>query len=545
MKTRFFSFQPILTPNQLTLAAATYIALVLNIPFYIHVLSAVRENSDFNGLFLLSVPLVLMGLTTVFYAVFSVRWVFKPVIIFTVLLSTLMCYATHYYGIIFDRGMLQNGLETDTAEAFSYVNLNAIAFMLVVGLLPSMWIARTKLICKPVVSELFARFRLIATASTITFVLAAIFYVNYASVGRNHRELTAYLIPFKLYEASFKYVRDQIQEPEDAEHFTLLDPSPSLNSSNNKKLTILIVGETARAQNFSLNGYAKDTNRFTQAQQVVSFDHASSCGTATALSLPCMFSRLDREHYDKHQARTQQNVLDIAQAAGIDIEWIDNNNGGCKGVCDRVNATFIRPDTPSPLCDGEYCLDEILLQELDNRLGSVDDKHLIALHLMGSHGPTYYRRYPADHKRFTPDCPRSDIQNCDQASLINTYDNTIAYTDYVISEVIKRLDTFTVQTGIETSLLYVSDHGESLGENGMYLHGFPYAFAPKEQTSVPMLFWSNADQFDRTCVKQQIHKNISHDDLFDTLLGMLGVQTKVYDAHHDIFATCSTQPALT
>jgi lipid A ethanolaminephosphotransferase len=309
----------------------------------------------------------------------------------------------------------------------------------------------------------------------------------------------------------------------------------------------MVLGETARAQSFSLNGYNKPTNQFTDKQGVVSFSNMHSCGTATAVSVPCMFSRLDKDNYDKRIATSQQNALDLIHLAGADVLWISNNNGSCKGVCTRVKNLQVDISKTNPLCDGEFCFDEALLEPLRKKLNNLTHENtLIVLHMIGSHGPTYFKRYPIEKRVFSPDCQRSDIQNCSEEQLINTYDNTIAYTDFVLSKVITKLSELAETDDVETSLLYVSDHGESLGESGIYLHGLPYTFAPEAQTHVPMVYWNDQMQtdFNLACLGAFANEYITHDNIFDTLLSIMSVRSTVYKAASDPFIQCKSQSAI-
>jgi lipid A ethanolaminephosphotransferase len=251
---------------------------------------------------------------------------------------------------------------------------------------------------------------------------------------------------------------------------------------------------------------------------------------------------MGRANYDEARAVAQDNVLDVIQRAGINVQWIDNDSG-CKDVCSHVPTLNIDINTKSPLCDGKYCFDEIMLPELKRLVSEAKGKDsLITLHLIGSHGPTYFRRYPAAHRVFTPDCERSDIQNCSHDELVNTYDNTIAYTDYILSQVIEILKANS--TEFNTSMLYMSDHGESLGEKGLYLHGAPYALAPEEQTHVPGLLWLSDNYVKEkpvniTCLRQEAeNKNVSHDYLSHSLLNMTGVITSIYKPELSLIANC-------
>jgi lipid A ethanolaminephosphotransferase len=528
------------TTNQLIVFTSIYIVLVCNLPFLLRATSAITQTNDYSLVFLLSVPMLLLNFCIIFTSLLGIGKALKPLLIFILLLSSVLLYATSSYGIVFDYSMIQNTIETDSAEAFSYINLYDISFVIIVGGVPICCVFYAKIKSQPWLQSLTARVSLIAVNSITIILIASCFYANYASVGRNNRELLGYITPFKFIDASVKYANRHYFST--ALPFTILDSEPLLAiQHNNANVTVLVVGETARAQSFSLNGYSHDTNRYTKNSGIVSFSEVSSCGTATAVSLPCMFSRLDRKTYDNRTANAQQNLLDIAKAAGMDVLWVDNNNGSCKGVCARVNSIDINTSKSNPLCDGQYCLDEALLLPLQDKLNNLTAKNtLIVLHMMGSHGPTYYKRYPQDKKLFLPDCQRSDIQHCSEQQVINTYDNTIAYTDFVLSKIIGLLEELESGLTVKTTMLYISDHGESLGENGVYLHGLPYAFAPKEQTHVPMLFWQNKSLASHTdnCLTSISMEAISHDNLFDIILGVTSVSSSQYIESRDILAKC-------
>ena len=535
-----------LTTNQLLFFTCCYIALILNLPFLVKTAGVITALDNYNLLFLMSLPIFLLSLSIIIQGIFSFRWLTKPLLITTVMISSLIFYGTITYGIVFDYGMVQNTVETDSAEALSYVNLYAILFFLIFGVISSLIIYTIKLTYKPFFTELLSRVKMITLSFGAAFLIASVFYSNYASVGRNNKELLGYVTPYKLLDASYKFVRNQYFYP--PLQFKVLDTAPRIVRDNNRRhVTVMVLGETARAQSFSLNGYVKPTNQYTEKQGVISFSQMSSCGTATAVSVPCMFSRLNKNNYDKRIATAQQNAIDLIHLAGADVLWISNNNGSCKGVCTRVKTEQIEPDKSNPLCDGEYCYDEALLAPLKNKLKTLsNDNTLIVLHMIGSHGPTYFKRYPKEKSVFTPDCQRSDIQNCSQEQLINTYDNTIAYTDLVLSKIINELSGLDKKDDIETSLLYISDHGESLGENGVYLHGLPYAFAPEEQTHVPMIYWSDKIQtdFNSQCLNTLAKSPISHDNVFDTLLSIMSVKTSAYRIESDPFIDCKSQQAI-
>ena len=535
-----------LTTNQLLFFTCCYIALILNLPFLTKATNAITALDHYNILFLISLPIFLLSLTVLVQGLFAFRWLTKPLLITTVIISSLIFYGTITYGIVFDYTMVQNTVETDSAEALSYLNVYASLFFLLFGVLPAFLIYKVKLTYKPFIRELLSRLKAISLSFGVVLLIASVFYSNYASVGRNNRDLLGYVTPYKMIDASYKFVRNHYFYP--PLKFKVLDTLPTIVRDNSRKhVTVMVLGETARAQSFSLNGYAKPTNINTEKQGVISFTDVSSCGTATAVSVPCMFSRLNKKNYNKRNATAQQNAIDLINLAGADVLWISNNNGSCKGVCTRVKTIQVDTDKSNPLCDGEYCFDEALLAPLKQKLNSLTHENtLIVLHMIGSHGPTYFKRYPSDKNVFTPDCQRSDIQNCSPEQLLNSYDNTIAYTDFVLSKVINELSILDNKDNIESSMLYISDHGESLGESGVYLHGLPYAFAPEQQTHVPMIFWTDNAQadFDTACLRDLSKSSISHDNIFDTLLSIMSVKSKAYHIENDPFIDCKSEHAI-
>ena len=532
---------PSLNINQLLVITALYFTLVLNYPFLSGFIKAILALDQFNLLFLVSVPILLASLVVLLFAMFSSKYLFKPILISLTIASSMVFYGSIQYGVVFDYGMIENSVETNNAEAFSYLNAELVSYFFIFGLVPSWLIAKTPVTYQSLVTELVSRLLLVLAAIATITIIVACYYQDYAAVGRNNSHLKKFIIPSQFLSSGYKYIKYNYFEQQLS--FVTLDNAPKDLKPNDQEVIVLVVGETARANNFSANGYAKQTNSHTQQYQPVSFKNIYSCGTATAVSVPCMFSSFNRENFDRRRADHQQNLLDIAALAGVDVLWIDNN--GCKDVCNRITTIKIDPEQNNPLCDGEYCQDEILLTPLSNKLARLSsNKTLIVLHMMGSHGPTYFKRYPERHQKFTPECSRSDIQNCTSAELTNTYDNTISYTDFVLSQVIEQLTTLPKE--INTSMIYVSDHGESLGESGAYLHGFPYAFAPKEQRHIPMLVWMSPQRQNQrqACLKQLAdNETYSHDNLYHSMLGLLAIDSSTYQQDLDIFSQCARPTA--
>jgi lipid A ethanolaminephosphotransferase len=319
--------------------------------------------------------------------------------------------------------------------------------------------------------------------------------------------------------------------------FSQIGLDAKINKKENKqRLLVLVLGETARVDRFSLNGYKRQTNPMLEKEEVVSFQNMTSCGTDTSLSVPCMFSSLDRSNYTHSKGKNMSNVLDIVNHAGVEVLWLDNNSDS-KGVADRIRFEDYRLAGVNPICDIE-CRDEGMLFGLQDFVDSNPEKDmLVVLHTMGSHGPAYYKRYPDSFEVFLPACQTNQLNECSDEEINNAYDNTIVYTDYVLSKLIAVLENNTKVD--ESVMFYVSDHGESLGENGLYLHGMPYLIAPDEQKRVAALMWFN-EGFSRSLnidlIKEKIEVSLSHDNLFHTLLGFMNIETEVYQQDMDIIA---------
>ncbi|WDO03703.1 phosphoethanolamine--lipid A transferase [Aeromonas allosaccharophila] len=519
-----------------------FFALVLNWPIFLHFYTVLSALTHVKAGFAISIPLVLIAALNAVFIPFTFRFVLKPFFTVLILSGSIVSYAMLKYGVIFDAGMMQNIVETNSGEAGAYLNGSVALWFLLTGLLPVLvlWSLRIRY---PARWYQGLALRAGTLALSLLFIggVAALYYQDYASVGRNNKSLAKEIVPANYVHGLYKYGRDVLfATPIPYQH--LGTDARVVARGKKPTLMFLVVGETARSQNYSLNGYGKATNSFTAKEQgVVSFKDVRSCGTATAVSVPCMFSNLTRRGYDDQLASSRDGLLDVLQHAGVSVLWKEND-GGCKGVCRNVPTIEILPKSYPALCQGESCYDEVLLEGLDQQIAGMKGNKLVAFHLMGSHGPTYFRRYPASERAFMPDCPRSDIENCSNEELVNTYDNTIRYTDKVVGQLIEKLKSLESQ--YDVGLVYLSDHGESLGAMGLYLHGTPYKFAPDDQTRVPLLTWFSpqlqADrQLDMGCLAAEASsQRFSHDNLFHSMLGIMDVQTSVYDNKLDLFKPC-------
>ncbi|EAL1869906.1 phosphoethanolamine--lipid A transferase, partial [Campylobacter coli] len=478
----------------------------------------VYEKLSQNLLLTLVFIVAYFGLVHMIFSLIFVKYLTKILSIFFILSSCTSLYFITFYGVLIDSDMIQNVMQTDIKEVKDLLSWRLVLLAIVV-LLFCVFILRIR-IENNTEQGFFKKIRVRVLSALLGCSIFLIAFVplskTFIPFFRTYNEIRMYNVPFyQIYAVYRYYVRFVKAKPE----FKTIANDAYRENNHTKKLLVLVVGETARAANYSLGGYTKnDTNFYTKKDNVVFFDNFSSCGTATAVSLPCMFSISKRENYSSSEF--QENAMDVLYKTGVDAVWFDNNSGGCKGVCDRL---AYKQKLSSDL-------DENLLAPFKEKLNHLSDQNIIVLHLQGSHGPTYYKRYPSEFKKFTPTCDTNELSKCDSEALINTYDNTLLYTDYLLSEIIKLLKE---QKSYESSLFYLSDHGESLGENGIYLHGMPYAIAPSYQTHIPAIFWSN-DKNLMNLAKEYKGLKLSQDNLFSTLLGYFDVKTSVYEPEYDL-----------
>lgn len=549
MKIRFTLSRPQWTSIGYVLFFSAFVTLVQNIAYYRQTLHLIDFSQRATLPFFLSMPLVIFAVLNIIFTLFALPYLRQLAIAALLIAGASVQYFMLNYSIIIDRTMIQNLMETNVSESVDLLTPQLALWVLLLGVLPAAFALWVKI--KPTAFTVISvgqRFLIIALSLLTILLVAALFYKDYASLMRNNKELVKSITPSNVIAANLSYFKHQalskaplVQIGLDAHQ----GPRP-VNANGKKNLIILVVGETARAENFSLGGYSKETNPQLKKANVVYFPNTQSCGTSTGVSVPCMFSNMPRTQYDAALASHQEGLLDIVQRAGINVLW-QENDGGCKGVCDRVPNTDIPKIAAPGLCSGGECDDEALFTGVEDHINQLNGDAIIVLHMIGSHGPAYYKRYPDAFKQFTPTCDTNQIQNCSRDALTNTYDNTILYLDNTLNKAIDLLKNH--QDKFNTALVYLSDHGESLGEEGVYLHSMPYAVAPSQQTHVPMLMWlshSYEQQFavQETCLRQRAQtQSYSQDNLFHTILGMLNVTTSEYQPELDILKGCRDRTA--
>ncbi|MBV1864602.1 MAG: phosphoethanolamine--lipid A transferase [Rhodobacteraceae bacterium] len=520
-----------LKSHHLILVTAVFLISFGNHRFFSNIIKEYPFSIENIG-FLISLALVFSGVTVLLLSLFCYRHTIKPLIIGLLMVSAFAAYFMDSYNAVLDSAMITNAVNTDVAETLDLLSFKLLLYVLFLGVLPSFAIYKAKLTFASRWQEIFSRIKLVGA---VTLGIAAALFVYsdfYSSFLREHKSLRLYSNPNYYVYSAGKFLTDQLEQGslpfkargQDA-HIPEVD--------KDRELIIFVVGETARADHFSLNGYERETNPLLKQEALVSFSNFWSCGTSTAISVPCMFSHLTTEEFNKNQALATENALDILAHGDANVLWLDNNSDS-KGVAVRVPYENYKSSEINPICDTE-CRDVGMLSKLQEYIDAQKQGDIvIVLHQFGQHGPAYYKRYPAEFEKFTPVCKTNQLEDCSAEELNNAYDNAILYTDYFLSKTIALLKQNNAE--FETAMFYASDHGESLGENGLYLHGLPNLIAPDAQRHVPAIIWlgETYEHAGMAALLEKRDRKFSHDNIFHTLLGFFEIISGEYDETLDI-----------
>ena len=529
-------------PLTLTLWATLWLVTLANLPLW-RQLWQLPEISGLRGLaFGLGFALVIGALTQLLLSLLNWRGLLKPVLTLFLISAASGAYFMWSYGIVIDPNMIVNVMHTDPREAADLLNWRLLLTLGLLGVLPAWWLWRQPV--RPLGWTRRLGLNLLsALLSILVLVLSLLaIYQDFSSLMRNHTQLRYLINPLNGFYAVGRVAAQPLERQDGPTLPIGEDARMALAAGQAPATLIVVLGETARAGNFGINGYERDTTPRLAQAPIASLRNVWSCGTSTAASLPCMFSHLGRQAYEKRSAN-HETLVDVLYRAGLAVLWIDNQSG-CKGVCARVPSVSTSNLRHPTLCTSEECHDEIMLHELDKRIAELPAERrakgtVVFMHQMGSHGPAYFKRVPPAFKRFMPECASNALQQCDRQQVVNAYDNTIAYTDHFLTETMGWLNK---RPG-PSAMVYLADHGESLGENNLYLHGLPYAIAPDVQKRVPWITWTSesyAQQrgFDLACLRAKTDQPFSHDHFFHSVLGMAGVRSAEYKSDLNLYASC-------
>ncbi len=485
--------------------------LFFHLPFFKFVFQNIDYRS-FNGVLLVISLVILMVIANAFafyLFLYISRYLGKFLLVITFIISSISMYFINSYSVIIDESMIGNVLNTNYSESSSFFSFKLVLYVLFFGILPSIYIIRAKII-----RVTFKKF--ITTISlTLVFMLVMVFAnaSNWLWIDKNSKTLGGLAMPWSYsVNLSLYYIHQNQRNATE----TLL-PNATIKD-NQKSVIVLVIGESARKQNFSLYGYPKNTNPLlSKISNVYHFD-ATSCATYTTAGVKGILS------YQNSDELTEI-LPNYLHRNDVEVIWRTSNTG--EPPIHIKN--YENRETLMPNCKGDGCnYDEILLSGLKEEiLASKKNKILVVLHTSTSHGPTYSKKYPAQFEVFKPVCNSVELGKCSQTELINAYDNTIVYTDYILAKLIGDLQQLN---DYHSAMIFVSDHGESLGEKNLYMHGLPLSIAPKEQFEIPFIVWTseNSKQMKPNTILTQFN-------VFHSVLNFLNIQSPIYDEKMNIF----------
>ena len=494
---------------------ALLISLINLVLYHLPFCKFVCNNIDFTGLngillFVSITILVILANALIFYiGLFLLRGVGKWLLVVFFNINAIALYFINTYAVMIDKTMIGNILNTNFEESSSYGSFTLIVYIVLLGIIPSILILKIK------TDNVKLKKIVVHISLTLVFLLS-LAYVNSANwlwVDKHAKTLGSLVMPWSYVVNTNRYYYQKNQKNKQQ----ILLPNATVQN-HKKAVAVLVIGESARSENFSLFGYEKNTNPLLSKINNVYSYKAKSCATYTTAGVKCILE-------SKNSSKLTEILPNYLFRSTVEVIWRTTNWGEPTVKIDN----YQKREDLEKLCKGDDCgYDEILLSGLKEQLlASKKDKILVVLHTSTSHGPTYYKKYPPQFETFTPTCKSVELAKCSQEELMNSYDNTILYTDYILATLIGELKQLE---GYDATMIFVSDHGESLGENNLYLHGLPLSIAPKEQTEIPFIVWVSDDS-----KELKDNKILSQHHVFHSILDFLAIESPVYDENKSVF----------
>ncbi|MBC7989323.1 MAG: phosphoethanolamine--lipid A transferase [Luteimonas sp.] len=535
------AYRPELSVETLALGASLFFSVFSNVAFWRAVAATGALHGPNGWLTAACLFIAITALNMILLCVLLNRWTAKPVLTLLLLTTAMAVHFMGQYTVYLDADMIRNILHTDSKESNELISFGLVLPLLLYGVLPACLVWSVRLRHRPLRRALWIRGLYLAGAIAVATGAIVLSFQSISGLMRNHTDVRHLITPGN-YVMSLARVALDDRAGKNLPRIPVGTEAKVVGrpASARPRLLVIVIGETVRAQNWGLNGYARQTTPQLQRIGPINFSDVTACGSSTEISVPCMFSPYGRAHYDKQKIERSESLLHVLEHAGIATSWRDNQTG-CKGVCTGLAFESFEHAKDPAYCDAEGCLDGVMLDGLGDIAGRRAGDEVVVLHQLGNHGPSYYKRYPARLRRYVPVCESAELGECSRAEIVNAYDNAVLQTDDFLA---RTIDLLQSQSSRDTALIYVSDHGESLGENGLFLHGMPYAIAPDTQTKVPMVLWLSsgfaADRgIDTSCLRREAKAPASHDNLFHSVLGLMQVQTREYDPRLDLFQSCS------
>lgn len=489
--------------------------VVFNLQVYGYITSQATASISLCLMLLVLISCIIFSFTFLLMTVLALisQVLLKGIMIMLLISNSVAIYFMSTYQVILDKSMMGNVLNTRFSEAGDFVSLSLFIYLLVLGVLPAAIIVRLKTKSNQMIGYLSH----VVLQFIITSVLAYSLSSTWLWIDQHAKQLGGRIMPWSYLANTGRYLAAVHQAQAELTRlpsFEISDPS--------RKLVVLVIGETARSHNFSLYGYERMTNPLLSKLPVQSLPEASSCSTYTTASLQCILSHQSTGGFWE---QTFEPLPTYLSRQGVNVIWRTNNWGEPKiSVNTYTEANNLRSHCAQSDCD----YDGVLLTGLDELIKqSNEDKIFLVLHQKGSHGPLYNERYPAEFAFFKPECKSVDLAECSDEELMNSYDNSIMYTDHFLATVIEVLSH---HKQYQSTLIYVSDHGESLGEGGLYLHGTPISMAPEYQYKIPFIVWNSSQTPLNLAIESYSQANVFH-----TVMGSLGLTSPFYDPKLDVF----------
>lgn len=523
----------------MALGAALFFAIACNGAFW-HAFAATSVWQE-PGAWRLVIGLFIgmVALHTALFILVLNRWTMKILLPLLLMVTAAAVYYMNHYRVYLDPDMVRNVLVTDSKEASELLTPGLLVSLLVCGLLPCLLVWRSR----PVQRSVSRGLAMHAAGLLLSLIVAAaaigLAYQPLASLMRNQQDIRHLITPGNWVVSLVKVLMDD--KASNGPKAEIGKGAATERPANARpRLLLLVVGETVRAHNWGMDGYGRQTTPKLALQDGINYPDVTACGTNTEVSLPCMFSPQGLRAYDRKAIRESQSLLHLLDRLGVKTLWRDNQSG-CKGVCSDLPFEAMSQLANPGYCSDGRCFDGVLLDGLKSKIDETKGDAIIVLHMLGNHGPAYYRRYPDEFRKFTPTCDTDQLASCDAEAIRNSYDNSILYADDVLSKAVELLKQESPSR--DTAMLYLSDHGESLGENGLYLHGVPRSIAPEMQLKVPMWLWLSpemrkADGIDMGCMLAKRIAPRTHDAMFSTVLGLMRVRADVYAPEQDLLTGC-------
>ncbi|MCB1049246.1 MAG: phosphoethanolamine transferase [Acidobacteria bacterium] len=448
-----------------------------------------------------------LSLFNVIFFLVAHKYTTKALAMILVFLSGLATYFIAKYNVAIDRSMLMNVLNTDYTESTALLSVHMFPYILFLILLPILLITRIEINYQKPTTHLFNS----AKAIVLSLILAvSLAYLNFNAISQAVNISDKYtvhtLVPINVIRSSLSVVWYGIA-PKFKTKMKDIDFSAQVTEQKDL-IVVLAVGETTRQKNVSLYGYDRKntTPLLAQVANLQVLNGIASEGS-TLYALP------------KILKKNGINLTAVTAKAGIESSCFVNFT--LYGNCDPVQEVKVSQ------CGHEgNCYDEDVIPLLESNLSTYSSgSRFIVLHLGGgSHGPRYRDRYPPEFNVFQPICMDADVINqCSEEELYNSYDNSVLYLDYVLNSVLNKLE----QSKLPYVMIYLSDHGESLGEEGRVFHGMPPGIAlPPEQAEIPLLVKSSLP------IQIEARAQYTQSDVFDSVLHLFSIESPHFQENH-------------